>query len=85
MFRKAMIAAAAMMVLGAAAIPTEASAHWHGGGWHGGWHGGWRGPGWGFYGAPYAYGPGPYYDRCYQVRRVPTPYGLRWRRVWVCG
>jgi hypothetical protein len=80
MFRKMMIAAAAMMVLGAAAIPTEASAHWHGG-----WHGGWRGPGWGFYGAPYAYGPGPYYSTCYQVRRVPTPYGLRWRRVWVCG
>jgi hypothetical protein len=80
MLRKMMIAATAIMVFGAAAIPTEASARWHGG-----WHGGWRGPGWGFYGAPLSYGPGPYYGGCYQVRRVPTPYGLRWRRVWVCG
>ena len=85
MFRKTMIAAAAIMAIGVAAIPTDASARWHGG-WHGGWYGGgWRGPGWGFYGYPYAYGPGPYYGGCYQVRRVPTPYGLRWRRVWVCG
>ena len=25
-----------------------------------------------------------YYDDCYQVRRVRTSYGLRWRRVYVC-
>jgi hypothetical protein len=85
MLRKMMIAIAAIIAIGVAAIPTDASARWHGGG-HGGWHGGgWRGPGWGFYGYPYAYGPGPYYGGCYQVRRVPTPYGWRWRRVWICG
>jgi hypothetical protein len=83
MLRKFLIAFAATTAIGIAAIPTSASAAWHGH-WHGGWHGGWRGPGWGFYG-PYAFGPGPYYGSCYQVRRVPTPYGLRWRRVWVCG
>jgi hypothetical protein len=81
MLRKLVIAFAAVAAIGVAAIPTGASAAWHG---HGGWHGGWRGPGWGFYG-PYAYGPGPFYGGCYRVRRVPTPYGLRWRRVWVCG
>ena len=80
MFRKIIIAALAVTALGAVALPTAASAHWRGG-----WHGGWRGPGWGFYGYPYAYAPGPYYGGCYQVRRVATPYGLRWRRVWVCG
>ena len=25
-----------------------------------------------------------YYDDCYEVRRVRTSYGLRWRRVYVC-
>ena len=72
--------------------------HWHGGGghWHGGgghWHGGW---GWGWpaavgfglgYGAGY-YGYGyPYYGYggCYRTVRIGTPYGWRWRRVWVCG
>jgi hypothetical protein len=82
MLRKFLIAFAAAAVFGIAAIPTGASAAWHG---HGGWHGGWRGPGWGFYGAPYAYVPGPYYDGCYRTVRVGTPYGPRWRRVWVCG
>jgi hypothetical protein len=41
------IAFAATAAIGIAAVPTGASAAWHG---HGGWHGGWRGPGWGFYG-----------------------------------
>ena len=25
------------------------------------------------------------YSACYQRRPVPTPYGLVWARVWVCG
>jgi hypothetical protein len=35
-----------------------------------------------FLGAPYAYYG---YSACYQRRPVPTPYGLVWARVWVCG
>ena len=45
-FRKALLAIAAVAVIAATFVPTEASARW-GGGWHhgGGWHrGGW---GWG--------------------------------------
>ncbi len=66
---------------------------WHGGGWHGGWHGGgwgWGGLGLGlglgaYYGAyPYPYYYGGYYG-CYRPIRVATPWGPRWRRVWVCG
>ena len=57
MLHKLVIALAAIATIGIAAISTGASAAWHG---HGGWHGGWRGPGWGFYDAPYVYGPGPY-------------------------
>jgi hypothetical protein len=74
MFRKMIIAVAAIIALGAAAIPTDASAYWRGGGWHGG-YGGWHSGGWGYYGggfaagailggllaAPYYYGGGPYY------------------------
>lgn len=51
--------------------------HHHGHRFHGGF---------GFSGL-YAYEPG-YYDygddSCYQPRLVRTPYGLRWRQVWVC-
>ena len=40
------------------------------------------------YGGLYAFAPGYYdysYDNsCYQRRWVPTPFGLRWRDVWVC-
>lgn len=40
------------------------------------------------YGGLYAFAPGYYdysYDNsCYQWRWVPTPFGLRWRDVWVC-
>jgi hypothetical protein len=89
MFRKIMIACVAVAAI-AASAPTTAEARWgHGGGWHGGWHGG--GWGWGgprFYGGygggyyPYAYGG---YPSCYRSVRVYTPYGPRWRRVWVCG
>ncbi|ARQ00831.1 hypothetical protein CAK95_18355 [Pseudorhodoplanes sinuspersici] len=69
---------------------------WAGGGrnWHRGrYHRRGRGYGYAFYGAPfigaYAYGA-PYYssyygdDECYELQRVATPYGLRWRQVWVC-
>ena len=80
MQRKLVIAFAAIAAIGAAAIPTSASAYWHGG-----WHGGWRGPGWGW-GYPYAYVGGPYYyGGCYRNVRVSTPYGWRLRRIWVCG
>ncbi len=82
MLRKLSVALAATAAIALVAIPTGASADWRG---HGGWHGGWRGPGWGFYSVPYAYGPSPYYDGCYRTVRVRTPYGPRWRRVWVCG
>ncbi len=68
MLRKVIIAAIAIMALGAAAIPTDASAYWRGGGWQGG-YGGWRGEQWGWgYGGGYAGGAiiggflfGPYY------------------------
>jgi hypothetical protein len=46
-----------------------------------GWHGGRRyiGPGIGLgFVAPYAYAS------CYQVRRVQTRWGVKYRRVWVC-
>jgi hypothetical protein len=68
--RKVIIAVAAIIAIGAAAVSTDASAYWRGG-WHGG-YGGWHG-GWGYYGggfaagailggllaAPYYYGGGP--------------------------
>ena len=34
--------------------------------------------------APYAYADYPYND-CYDLVRVRTYYGWRWRRVYVCG
>jgi hypothetical protein len=60
--------------------------HFGGGGPHfgGGFHGRGFGPGFAF-----GFG-GPYYDYgyddggCYVVRRVPTRFGWRLRRVWVC-
>jgi hypothetical protein len=69
--------------------PTSTFAHGgsHGGGGHPGggghfgrFHGGGPSLGFGFY-PYYGYGPG-----CVWARRlVPTPYGLRWRRVPVCS
>ncbi|MBV9556379.1 MAG: sulfur globule protein precursor [Pseudolabrys sp.] len=81
MIKKVLLAMVAVAAVAAAMMPVEASARWHGG-----WHGGWRGPAWGFYGPYpyYAYGPG-YAPGCYRTVRVRTPYGPRWRRVWVCG
>jgi hypothetical protein len=78
MIRKTMLALAATVAIGAAALaPTSASAGWgHGGG---GWgHGGW-GHHWG-YGGGYYVG----YDSCWRTRWVDTPYGLVLRRVNVC-
>jgi hypothetical protein len=73
MLRKTMLALAATLAIGTAALaPTSASAHWGGwGGWHGGWHG-WHGV--------YA---GPGYGGCVVRRWVYTPYGpvLRWINV----
>jgi hypothetical protein len=46
-----------------------------------------RGDGYG-YGGLYAFAPGyddySYDSSWYQWRWVPTPFGLRWRDVWVC-
>ncbi|MBX3554198.1 MAG: hypothetical protein KIT85_11800 [Pseudolabrys sp.] len=81
MFRKSLLALAAVAALGTAALaPTSASA-WHGG-WHGHHHGhhGWhRGIGFGVFGPTYAYGG------CVMKKRwVDTPYGTRLRWVRVC-
>lgn len=73
MLRKTILALAASVALGAAALaPTAASAHWHGG-WHGGWYG-WHRPFVRVYGGPYFYGG------CLVRRWVYTSYGpvLRW-------
>ena len=59
MFRKVIIAAAAIITLGVAAVPTDASAYWHGGGgWAhgGGYYGGYRG---GYYRGGWGWGIGP--------------------------
>ena len=39
----------------------------------------------GFVGAPYFYGAYAAYDACYQSRRVLTPWGWQWQRVYVCN
>ena len=75
MLRKTILALAASVALGAAALaPTSASA-W---GWHPGWHDGWHG-GWG-YGPTIRVYAGPGYGGCMVRRWVYTPYGpaLRW-------
>lgn len=97
MLRRIVLVAAAVLALGALAVPQAAFAKggkgghgWHGGkGWHGGWHGGgWRHYGWrggwypGYaYRAPYVYGA---YAGCVRWRQVATPWGFRWRKVNVC-
>jgi hypothetical protein len=81
MFRKLTLALVAAASLSAMALaPTAASAGWKGGGWGGGWHHHHHGFGIGFIGGGYGG-----YDGCYQVRRVPTPYGYRFRTVNVCA
>jgi hypothetical protein len=99
MLKKFAMVLVALATVGAAAVPTTASARgWGrgGGGWGRGRGWGW-GPavgvgiglgvaaGYPYYGGGYgygAYGPGPY--GCWRTARVGTPYGWRWRRVWVC-
>jgi hypothetical protein len=79
MFRKLTLALVAAASLGAMALaPTAASAGWKGGGWHHHHHG--HGFGIGFIGSGYGG-----YDGCYQTRRVPAPYGYRFRTVNVCA
>jgi hypothetical protein len=95
MTRKILMALTVLALVGAA-LTSPAEARWHGH-WHGGyhrhWHGGWGwgfGPAFGFgfaggyYGYPYA---APYYYSysCWRRAQVWTPYGWRWRRIWVCG
>ncbi len=86
MFRKLALALAATATLSAAALaPTTASAgHKH---WHWGYGAAAFGAGLatsailagGYYGG-YGYGGG-----CYVVKRwVPTPYGAKLRKFWVC-
>jgi hypothetical protein len=83
MFRKLALGLVAAASLGAMALaPTAASA---GGGWGGGWGGG----GWGhhhhFHGPHFGIGYVGYDGgNCYVTRRVPTPWGWRWRTVNVC-
>src|SRR5215203_5504049 len=58
-----------------------------GGGFHGGGFRGFRGGGfYPLYGAGIGLGLyGGYNYGCYRTVRVFTPWGPRWRRVWVCG
>jgi hypothetical protein len=99
MFRKCIITFAALATLGVAALaPGPASAHW-GGRWGGGHHVwafhhphfffrerfAFRHPfvfrrHFAWIGAPIFLDGG-----CWRTHRVPTYWGWRWRRVWVCG
>jgi len=64
--------------------------NWQGGNWphhrrH--FHGavfGFVGPGYYDYATPYGYSD-DYDDGCYQLRAVETPYGIQYRRIWVCN
>ena len=85
MFRKTILALAAVATVGAAALaPTAASAGWKGG-WHHGHHG-W-GHGYGGYGYGVSlYNPYIYDGGCYKVKKfVNTPYGTQLRFVTVCN
>ncbi len=89
MLRKITLALVAAASLSAMALaPTAASAHPKGGGMGGGMGGGFGGfhhhhfgPGFGIGYIGGGYGD----DGCYVTRRVPTPFGFRWRTVNVCG
>jgi hypothetical protein len=80
MFRKLTLALVAAASLGAMALAPTAASAGGGGGWGGGWHHHHHGFGIGFIGGGYGG-----YEGCYQVRRVPTPYGYRFRTVNVCA
>src|SRR5882757_7229403 len=82
MLRKLTLALVAAASLSAMALaPTAASAKpWGWGGGWGGYHHYWgHGFGIGYMGGGYGD------DGCYQVRRVPTPFGYRLRTVNVCA
>jgi hypothetical protein len=88
----AAVAALSMtMATGAMAAPHGHGGHMGGGGAHfsggRGGHGGFGGGGFALgagLGALYDFA-GPGYYGCYQQRLVPTPFGLRYRTVDVCG
>jgi hypothetical protein len=73
----ALVAAASLSVM--ALAPTAASAGWKGGGFHHHHHHFGPGFGVGYIGGGYG-GEG-----CFVTRRVPTPFGFRWRTVNICG
>jgi len=80
MLRQITLALVAAASLGAIALaPTAASAGWKGGGF-GGFHHHHGGPSFGIGYIGGGYGD----DDCYQLRRVPTPFGYRLRTVNVC-
>ncbi|MBI5128832.1 MAG: hypothetical protein HZA66_05275 [Rhodopseudomonas palustris] len=83
MFRKIALGLFAAASLGVVALaPTSASAGGGGWGWHPHHHH-WHGPafGIGYIGTGYV---GNGYGGCYVTRRVPTPYGWRWRTFNIC-
>src|SRR5438045_9774560 len=80
MLRKFTLALVAAASLSAVALaPTAASAHWKGGGFggFGGFHHHHWGPGFGVGYLDNGFGG----DGCYVTRRVPTPFGFRWRTI----
>jgi len=87
MLKKIMIALVALAAIGGAVVPTGAQARgWRGGRgfYRGGFYRGYRGwglgPRWGYRGYYPAYGA----YGCWRTVRVFTPWGPRWRRMWVC-
>src|SRR6187401_2560341 len=88
-------ASAGPLPTGIATVKSAPSDHvtdiqWRGRGFGYGYRGygyrgyGYRGYGYGLGYYPY-YGAYGLYGGCYRSVRVFTPYGPRWRRVWVCG
>ena len=87
MLRKIVIACFALAaVVGGTMAPTAASARGFRGGRGGFYRGGYgRGYGYGYgFGLPLVAAPYYGYTGCYRTVRVFTPYGPRFRRVWVC-
>ena len=80
MLRKTILAGAAALTMGVAALaPTSASAWWAGvPGWRAGWHHGFYRPAVRVYAGP-VYG-----SACFARRLVATPYGPAVRWVNVC-
>jgi hypothetical protein len=92
--RNLILGVAALAMVAAALVPTEASARWRGHRGYG-WGGAAVGLGLGLglaAGYPHyrGYGYGPYYGYgyrggCWRRVWVETPYGPQPRRVWVCN